>query len=726
MVPYWSRHAFLLFLLALLGGGAAPRQAAAQCKLRLDFSNPKSGWTIVARDEFDDSAGTGRPDPRFWQLWPGGSDQYAGWGSEWYDTSDPSLVTVSGGAAHLRAIRWRDAQGNPLSVQQGTYGNGAPRYVRYRSGMLHSVGPFVLPSYGAYEARLRLPANGEDAWPTFWLWANQGTEIDMLDGARVDNWPYTYPSNPGLLTNVIDWHHPSSTQQYPSCGHLSKIWSDPWWSHATLLSRQYNTYTMVWTPAKITFFFNGREIHTVPRTAIESVQQWSELFINLQTTSWTTSTADFQMDVDYVRLLRPTCMVKGTCPADYVMDAGSYKSSYEAMNHDISQPVPHWEPSSDRDPEATTTWAKVSAEPSSIALVPSFAGQASTQVFYRGINNRLYLAHNASGNDWTVTPLPYASGYDVAGDVAYIPCLSLAVYKGADGRLQGYYLDAQRSWQHTWLTGAGGPGNELVDSQAGAVAVLAEDGVIAYRGQHANIFYFTIDPSRYTNSAAAAHAPTTMLSAPADLGQATAAAGDLVYDQHTRNLFYRGQDSRLQAYWWNGQTYAHTWVGDDQPTSNQLLAPKPTALVATTTGVFYVGQDDSIRRVARDPHTGHFSTSVLPAASYTYGNTGYPLADKVKGSLASTPDGSHLLYQGYDGRLQMLYLDGDQWQHAWLDDYWNTNEFCSFSTAQGAGLASVAADSHRTFYCDAYNHLRYFAWEPCEVIDCGNMHANLH
>lgn len=717
------KHALKVLLLALLAGGAAAPLAHAQCKLLLDFANPNSGWTIVARDEFDDPTHTGRPNPSFWQLRPGGPDQYAGWGSEWYDTSDSSLVTVSGGAAHLRATRWRDAQGNPLSVQKGTYSDGAPRYVKYRSGMLHSVGPFVLPSYGAYEARLKLPANGEDAWPTFWLWANQGTEIDMLDGARIDNWPYAYPSNPGLLSNVIDWHSPATTQPRPTCGRISKLWADPWWSHATLLSRQYNTYTMVWTPDRVTFFFNGREIHTVPHTSITTVQQWSELFINLQTTSWTNSTTDFQMDVDYVRLLRPTCMVNGTCAADYVMAASSYKSSYEALNHDISQPVPHWEPSSDRDPAAATTWAKVSAEPGAIALVKSPSGEASTQVFYRGTDNHLYLAHNTGANDWTVAALPYASGYDVAGDVAYLTRLHLAVYKGTDGRLQGYYLDANRSWQHTWLTGSAGPGNVLADGQAGAITIRDEDSTIAYRGQNSKILYFTVNPDSYPDSPASAYARTTTLSGPR--GNAANVAGDVVYGQNTRDLFYRGQDNRLHVYRWNGQAYAHAWVDSRRHPSQHLMAAKPSTLVVNANGIFYVGQDDKIHSFAQPNGPNQLTPSVLPGAP-PQGNAGYPMADKVKGSLASTPDGTHLMYQGYDGRLQTLYLDGGQWRHAWLDDYWNTEEFRSFSTSQGSGLASVMTDNNRTFYCDAYNHLRYFAWEPCEVTECGNMHANLH
>ncbi|RZL14930.1 MAG: glycosyl hydrolase family protein [Hymenobacter sp.] len=710
-----------MLLLALLLRGAALPTAYAQCKLRLDFSNPGSGWTIVARDEFDDPTRTGRPNPSFWQVRPGGPDQYAGWGSEWYDTSDSSLVTVSGGAAHLRATRWRDAQGNPLSVQHGVYSDGSPRYVKYRSGMLRSTGPFNLPSFGAYEARLKLPANGEDAWPTFWLWANQGTEIDMLDGARVDNWPYSYPSNPGLLTNVIDWHNPGRPQAAPNCGRLSRIWSSPWWSQATLLSRQYNTYTMVWTPTKVTFFFNGREIHTVLHTSIKTVQQWSELFINLQTTSWTNSTADFQLDVDYVRLLRPTCMVNGTCAPDYVMDESSYKSSYEAINHDISQPVPNWAPSSDREPVAATTWAKVSAEPGSIALVKSLGGEASTQVFYRGTDNHLYLARNASGHDWTVAALPYASGYDVAGDVVYNTRLNLAVYKGADGRLQGYYLDARSSWQHTWLTGLG---NVLVDSPAGAIAIRDDDGTIAYRGQNLKILYLTVNTTYYPNHPAIAYALTTMLGT--SDGGAANAVGDVVYDQSTHSILYRGQDNRLQAYQWDGQAYRHAWVDDYWHTRDNLMAAKPSTLVVNPNGIFYVGQDDNIHRFIRHGHENQLVPSVLPGAAPPYASTGYAKADKVKGSLVGTPHGTHLLYLGYDGRLQALYLDGGQWQHAWLDDYWNTNEFCSFSTTQGSGLASVMTDNNRTFYCDAYNHLRYFAWEPCEVTECENLHANLH
>ena len=718
-----------LLILALLGGGAvAPCEVQAQCKQRLDFNAPGSGWTIVARDEFDDSRGTGVPDPTYWQITTqGNNNPLAGVGCEMYDAS---MVTVSGGAAHLRASRLRDALGNPTSVQDNT--GATPRQVLYRSGRLSSTpgGNFNIPSFGAYEARLKLPANGEDAWPTFWLWG-VNTEIDMLDGARVSNWPGS--SNPGLLTNVLDWRG-RDAQGKPfvqaHCSRRSRLWSAPWYANATLLSAQYNTYTMVWTPDRVTFFLNGREIHTVLGSSVQTVQQYSTLFINLQISGWTTSTDDFQLDVDYVRLLRPTCMLNGGCSDSYVMGPETYKSTYEAINHDISQPVPFATIDSsngyvyNKDPSSNPTWPRVSAQPGSIALVRKPSGEATTQVFYRSTDNHLYLASNASASDWTVATLPYASGYDVAGDVTYNSRFNLAVYKGTDGYLQGYYRDGSGDWQHTWLTGSAGPGNILVDTLAGAISHRDADGVIAYRGRNRKINYFTVNPTYYANTSTNAYSYTTTLTTTD--GRAANVAGDVVCDQYTRNILYRGQDNRLQVYYWDGKRFNHSWIDDYWNITDNLMAAKPNTLVTNPNGSFYVGQDDKVHCFVYKGSINRFVPSVLPNQAYVYGQTGYYMADKVKGSLAGNPDGTHLFYQGYNGRLQNLYLDGGQWQHAWFDDYWDTEEFSSFNMNQGAGLASVITDNNRVFYCDAYNHLRYFAWEPCEVTECNTGLGTLH
>jgi hypothetical protein len=83
------------------------------------------------------------------------------------------------------------------------------------------------------------------------------------------------------------------------------------------------------------------------------------------------------------------------------------------------------------------------------------------------------------------------------------------------------------------------------------------------------------------------------------------------------------------------------------------------------------------------------------------------------------------LHLAQAGHAMHIFKTHVQAEHPRIDGYWNTNEFCSFAIAQGASLASIGADGHRTFYCDAYHHLRYLAWEPCEVTKCYNRHANL-
>ena len=126
-------------------GALAPPAALAQSRLllRTDSAAVNPGWTEVARDEFYGHT----LNPHYWQTHPVEGSDY-GWGCEQYDAS---MVTVSNGAAHLMAKR----------VSKTTLPDG--RLVRYSSGMLCSTAnsPFRTTgnaSYGAYEARLKLPS----------------------------------------------------------------------------------------------------------------------------------------------------------------------------------------------------------------------------------------------------------------------------------------------------------------------------------------------------------------------------------------------------------------------------------------------------------------------------------------------------------------------------------------------------------------------------------------
>jgi len=688
-----------LTLLALLGGAAAPRVAHAQSKLLIDTGNPGPDWTLVAGDEFGYS---GLPDPALWHIGsPYSTNKYAGWGNEMYSAA---MVNVAGGSVHLKMQHLLDPNNQPISVPDSADHTSNPRMISYVGGMISSVRDYGLGQggYGIYEARIKVPADpNSDTYPAFWLY-NAVTEIDVMDGARVNN----NDTNPGLLTGVILWGGPNENRVHTAdCGRRSKIWADPGRTdgQATLLSQDYNTYTVVWTPAKVTFFLNKREICTVASAAVPTVW-WHNLdvMLSLSNTSWTQTTQPFTMDVDYVRLLRPTCVVAGQCK-DY--EGGSYppyKSDYEVVPHDISQPNANiWRDGDGkvhyRDLNANTTNAKMSDVAGSLALNPN----NEHQVFYRGFDDLLYVATEPSyPNGWTVTPLPPVAGLTVAGDVRYNAFTNSVLFKGSDGQLHAYAATGPGgTWQHSQLTQIDATinPNALVSGQPGSVACRARDGFIAYIGRDQNIRYFTPN---------APNAPTVSTITTWD--SAAAVGGDVQLDD--ANILYRGQDNRLQVYYQANNQYYHNWVDNGLPNAVRFSS-KPGSLALSPTTDYYVGTDDHVHSMTYNHATGNVDYADLPAPGSWF--------EQVQGDLTATPDDTHVFYRGKDGRIQTLYRDASGWHHAWDDDYFTTGEFTSFTGNDPAERsASLVTSNGRQFYCDAYHHLRYLAWEPAEVSDC--------
>jgi len=685
-----------LTLLTLLGGAVAPRAAQAQSKLLIDTGNPGPDWTLVAGDEFGYS---GLPDPTLWHIGsPFGDGKYEGWSNEMYSAS---MVNVASGAVHLKMKHLLDANNQPISVHD-TNSSRPNRIIQYEAGMISSVRGQGLGKggFGVYEARIRLPADPyDDTYPAFWLF-NAVTELDVIDGVRTNN----TGTNPGLLNAVIMWTKSNdSLVRVADCGRRSKIWSGFDWQ-ATLLSRDYNTYTVVWTPDKVTFFLNKREICTVPRAAVPTFETTNlDLMLSLRNTDWTTTTQEFTMDVDYVRLLRPTRVVQdpGNYPSYDATSYPPYKSNYEVVPHDISQPNANiWRDGDGnvmyRDLNANTTNAKMSDVAGSLALNPD----NEHQVFYRGFDNQLYVATEPYTNGWTVTLLPSVTGLTVAGDVRYNAFTHSVVFKGSDGQLHAYAATGPGgAWQHTQLTS--GTGDARVSEQPGSVACRARDGFTAYIGRDNNIRYFT--PSGAVGTI------TTWA------GQNAYAGGDVQLDDV--NILYRGQDSRLQVYYLSNNQYYHNWIDNALPNAVPF-STKLGSLALSTTTDYYVGTDDRVHSMTYNQATGGIDYADLPAPGSWF--------EQVQGDLTATPDDTHVFYRGKDGRIQTLYRDAAGWHHGWDDDYFTTGEFTSFTGNDPAERsASLVTSNGRQFYCDAYHHLRYLAWEPAELRDCTSDHSGV-
>jgi hypothetical protein len=118
--------------------------------------------------------------------------------------------------------------------------------------------------FGYFEARMKW-TKGNGSWPGFWMisnaWARAGAnvcstgtraaELDVFEG---------YGSHPRVFTGTIHRH---------SAGHVCPSPSDAindnnWQPQRADLTRRFHTYAMRWTPARVTWFLDGRRMMSWP------------------------------------------------------------------------------------------------------------------------------------------------------------------------------------------------------------------------------------------------------------------------------------------------------------------------------------------------------------------------------------------------------------------------------------------------------------------------------
>ncbi|GAA4993672.1 hypothetical protein GCM10025734_22920 [Kitasatospora paranensis] len=173
----------------------------------------------------------------------------------------PSQATVSGGSLHLTA------------VQQATTVNG--KTYPYRSGMVQSNGKAQF-SYGAFEARIYLPATGSKIsnWPAFWTdgqsWPADG-EMDVMEG----------------LGGQACYHFHSPAGGPGSC--------------ASGDFTGWHTYGAEWAPGSVTYYYDGVQVGRIT-TGITTAPQYLILNNGVDSTTPAVTSAPADMQVDYVRV----------------------------------------------------------------------------------------------------------------------------------------------------------------------------------------------------------------------------------------------------------------------------------------------------------------------------------------------------------------------------------------------------------------------------------------
>ncbi|MDQ2794690.1 MAG: family 16 glycosylhydrolase [Bacteroidota bacterium] len=148
-------------------------------------------------------------------------------------------------------------------------------------------------TYGLFEIRCKLPRSGQGIMPAFWI-HSPGTEIDIIDNTT------EIPHRQWQL-GVLDWE--KRNEERGDASTQAKDWSRGFQKvkHGRSLAREFNTYSMVWTPREVTFYFNDEEVFTAPADEIATHPETARIILNVATRG-DDQFANGEMVVDYVRV----------------------------------------------------------------------------------------------------------------------------------------------------------------------------------------------------------------------------------------------------------------------------------------------------------------------------------------------------------------------------------------------------------------------------------------
>lgn len=333
-----------------------------------------------------------------------------GWGDEYFS---PDQVTLRSdgklrhtGLLRLSAVRLKEP--HPTSLGNKLFVSGMIESVAKIDSTENCKGMYNPGfTYGMFEIRCKLPRAQYGAWPTFWFLSSD-TEIDVIDNLK---------PNPAAViqSGVIDWTkrapHDSSAQNSKG-GIIDKRYGAP-------LSAGFNTYTAVWSPNRVSFFFNGRHLYDADEKEVATYACSGMLLATLQMKDIDHAMRRAHMDIDYIRVLKPL-------NDDYSL---AYKTTSSPANEALTASLPN-----------------VSLAVGSLVINP----MSPEEVFYRGKDDELYHALR-KGKRWKIKSLHQITNtqeedYLVNSPLRYDVFTNKLTYEGRDGQIQSFTFST--AWQH--------------------------------------------------------------------------------------------------------------------------------------------------------------------------------------------------------------------------------------------------------------------------------------
>lgn len=449
--------------------------------------------------------------------------------------------------------------------------------------------------YGMFEIRCKLPCNPEPV-PSFWMTDGGFWEMDVFEGGcRINNDQSCYDSGTG----------DSSLNCFSSTDHWCEYAGGCTWEHCqTIYSKptprriceDFHTWTLLWTPYEISWFFDGKEIRTDSQTNRIGYSCDAKEHILIGSgggKNWCYYDSEQENDpflVDYVAFYKP-------CD-NYLNNPCNASSDYS---------IP-WKQYSEQSLDNSTHLLTMSGQlNSNIAQSKISVDNSSNTIYFKKTNGQMYASsYNSGTGTWPTVAQPAS---DVSSDITFTPFESRVYYRSTFNKLKyshyGYTVEVQYSGGCAGFLSSDNNGNIFFvdlsnkickfDVNSGNVSVVFNNtpgtpilGLAAYSaGTRVN--FIKNDHSLWQTKKLHSgwSSPNQLLS--------TNVNGDILIEVPSDNnsrIYYRGDDGYIYNYYYNGSSWNNfaltNWSGGDNNAFGGLALSTDNQLI------FYNGSDGRI------------------------------------------------------------------------------------------------------------------------------------
>ncbi|WP_400192213.1 family 16 glycosylhydrolase [Hymenobacter sp. B81] len=297
----------LLILLLVASPGAAQPPATEPAPRRLSYQ----GWGLAFADEFDTYSSLADFQARSpWQFHPDGGARTLTNNAVEDQYYEPAALSLQDGRLVLTATRLPEPIVYPFRTAAGT---DTSKLLHYQSGWISTRPDFYTGlglgdaprwplnrgfEYGLFEIRCRFGSSSR-AWPAFWLF-NGTTEIDVFEGGS------NALGRPRLFsTNVHHNPAPPARSRTAQASHRKAF--------GPSLDQEFHTYSVVWTPTAVTFYFDGRRLRSIPARRLPTLPAPVDIIANQAMLGYSPALSPTppeqeppsQFEIEYIRVYKP-------------------------------------------------------------------------------------------------------------------------------------------------------------------------------------------------------------------------------------------------------------------------------------------------------------------------------------------------------------------------------------------------------------------------------------